>query len=140
MCIRDRFNILHIVYFILHIIYYTSNSRRGGRSGVVIYRIGGVSLPPRQQQQRAKATATTTRAMMMKMMMMQRPNNSAIWDPWAALAAVASSGSARRKLGPRLGPHAMQASRPATSSCRHGGLLGRRGLCIEANSLLFNFL
>ena len=29
----------------------TSNSRRGGRSGVVIYRIGGVAFLPRQQQQ-----------------------------------------------------------------------------------------
>ena len=28
----------------------------------------------------------------------------------------------------------MQACRPATSRCRHGGLLGRRGLCIEADS------
>ena len=71
----------------------TSNSRRGGRSGVVIYRIGGVSLPPRQQQQRAKATATTTtRAMMMKMMMMQRPNDSAIWDQWAVLQLLLPAG------------------------------------------------
>ena len=74
-------------------IFHTSNSRRGGRSGVVIYRIGGVSLPPRQQQQRAKATATTTtRAMMMKMMMMQRPNDSAIWDQWAVLQLLLPAG------------------------------------------------
>ena len=63
-----------------------------------------------------------------------RSNNLAILAQWSASAVAVSSGNARRKLGPRLGPHAMPACRPATARCHHGGHLGSCGHSIEANS------